>query len=102
MGASLSLSDILVAGLASSAVLIGLALIANEWLAERREDRERAAAYARRRALRTAATGHPTAPHGHPAVWQVGEHITLDGAGRSACDASSSAGSDSGSCGGGE
>lgn len=52
MTAPLSLSEILVAGLALSAVLIGLALICNEWRAERREKSEQAAAYARRRTRR--------------------------------------------------
>lgn len=90
MAAPLTLSEILVAGLALSAVLIGLALIANEWLAERREDRERAAAFARRRALR--ADAH---------AWSASDPVAIEGATWSACDTGSADAGD-GSCGGGE
>lgn len=111
MAASLSLADMLTVGLALSAILIGLAVIFNEWRAERREDRERAAAYVRRRAQRAAAFGRgPSGGAGSPTsadavAWQACAPVAIDGASWSACDAgdaSASSGSDGGSCGGGE
>ncbi|WP_066918401.1 hypothetical protein [Methylobacterium sp. CCH5-D2] len=111
MAASLSLADILIVTLALSAILIGLAVAFNEWRAERREDRERAAAHARRRAQRAVAFGRgPSGGAGSPTpadavAWQACAPVAIDGPSWSACDAgdtSASAGSDGGSCGGGE